>query len=120
MALTDKLRKAREKLERATMQKKAEKQAKARRIEKGEPEGFGEKAAVAGKEAKKLGGQAKEFASEATPVSKDQAEEAGGILGGIGEGAGSVIDDVESGDLDEFGMDSNMDDGLDMDLDDIP
>ncbi len=103
MALFDKIRGAKEKLERKTYQKKAETRARERRIDKREPEGALESAVVTGKETAELGSQAKEFVSEAAPGSGIAAEKTGGILSGIGEGAENVMDDVESGEFDAFG-----------------
>lgn len=128
MAIGDKIRRTRKKLERKTTAKKAKKRARARRIKRGEPEGALEGTVVAGKEAKKLGSQTKEFAAESTPsipVPESSGKKAGGVLGGIGEGADDLISDVESGELDMFGSSSkkskgSFEDDLDMDLDDIP
>lgn len=134
MALRDKIKSAKDKLERKTFQKKAETRARERRIEKREPEGALEEAVVTGKETKELGSQAKEFVSEAAPGSGIAAEKTGGILSSIGEGAAQVSKDAESGELDVFddmggsnagslddqlgiGMSSGGD--LDMDLEDF-
>jgi len=98
MALLDKIRGAKDKLERATFEEKAKTRARERRVDKGEPEGFTETAEVAAKETKELGGQAKEFVGAAVPGgAKKAGEKSAGVLGALGEGGSNVIDDIESG-----------------------
>jgi len=121
MALLDKIRGAKDKLERATQQKKAESRARERRIDIGEPEGATETAEVAAKETKELGGQAKEFVGAAVPGGASKgAEKAGGLLSSIGEGGENVLDDIESGEgIDVIDSGTGNDDGglgLDGDL----
>jgi len=98
MGLLDKIRGAKDKLERATYEEKAKTRARERRVDMGEPEGVGETAEVVAEETKELGGQAKEFVGAAVPGG---AQKAGGFAAGIGKGIGeggeSVIDDIESG-----------------------
>lgn len=104
MAILDKIREAKEKVERKATAAKAEKRASSRRVERGEPETTTEKAKVAKQEATELGGALKEYGSTKAPDFDGEA--LGGLsdrAGQIGGGAESVIEDTESGDLDMFG-----------------
>lgn len=131
MGFIDKLESATEKIKRKTKSKKADKRARQRRIELGEPEGGYEAMIVGSQDAKELGGSVTEFVESNMP-------DTGGLksgLGDVGEGAESVVDDTQSGDLDLFDGDPvegekresvdsfEFDDigstDLDMDLDDL-
>jgi len=124
MSILDKLDAAKKKVQRKTKSKKASKRAKARRIQREEPEGLTETAVVGRQKAEELGSAIGELKQETVGdtgnvigAAREKASAASKKASGLGSGAEGVIDASESGELDMFGpagdgskrsMDQNM------------
>lgn len=115
MTLADKLRGIREKVQRKEQATRADRRAKGRRIERGEPDSTAEKAAVAKRsaseaadEAKNLGEDAVDLISTELGVSESEAE------GVISQGADAIRSAAEAGDgaLDQLDFDEDGDTDL--------
>jgi len=108
MALRDRLSSIRDKVQRREKKIRSDRQAKSRRIEKENPEGFTEAVAVKGKKAKEAVGEAKKLGGDVSSLASTTFGGGAPKKGKeLGERIGGAIENVDSGALNE-----PMDDSL--------